>query len=105
MFKFLFILLLLVTSSYATSQSIKCQKNLIDMTKFYYLAEKEADFQENKKAILHFQESYKSSYLALNSCEDENNYDFNHIYNYIIATENKIQKIKEDMLEFSLIKN
>jgi hypothetical protein len=105
MFKILLSLSLLVTISYATSQSKSCTKDLVDMTSFYYLAEKEADFNDMKKAIIDFKKSYNSSYLALDSCEDENNYDFNHIYSYIIATENKIQKIKEDMLEFSLIKN
>ena len=98
-------LFFIVTVVQSNIESQDCQKNLTDMVKFYYVAEKKMDFKYNEKAIVYFEKSYSSSYLALESCQDESIYDFNHIYNYIIASENKIQKIKEDMLKFSLIKN
>ena len=81
-----------------------CKQDLENIVQFYYTAEKELDIKEYKNAIVNFQKSSESSYLALDSCAKESNYDFNHSYNYIIASENKIQKIKEDMLEFSLVK-
>jgi len=81
-----------------------CKKDLQSIVQFYYTAEKELDMKEYKNAIVNFQKSSEASYLALKSCEKESNYDFNHSYNYIVASENKIQKIKEDMLEFSLVK-
>ena len=81
-----------------------CQKDLENIVHFYYTAEKKLDIKEYEKAITNFQKSANSSYLALDSCVKEDNYDFNHSYNYIIASENKIQKNKEDMLEFSLVK-
>ncbi len=81
-----------------------CKQDLNNIVSFYYTAEKELDMKEYKNAIVNFQKSSEASYLALESCEKESNYDFNHSYNYIIASENKIQKIKEDMLKFSLVK-
>ncbi|MEA3228381.1 MAG: hypothetical protein U9P38_04830 [Campylobacterota bacterium] len=82
-----------------------CKIDLNNIVHFYYKAEKELDFKSYDEAIINFKKSYNSSYAALDSCKKTKNYDFNHMYNYIIESENRIQKIKEDMLEFSLIKN
>jgi len=105
MLKIIIGLTLFISLSQANIQPKNCKKDLTDMMQYYYLAEKELNFKQLNKAISDFERSYNSSYLSLDSCENWIHYDFNHIYNYIVASENKIQRIKEDMLKFSLIKN
>jgi len=105
MFKIIIGLFFIISLSDAKIISIECKNNLKNMVKFYYLAQKESDAKNNNKALLNFQKSYTEASLALEHCQDEEDYDFNHIYNYLSANEKKIQKIKEDMLEFPLIKN
>ena len=90
-----FTLVLIVHAQYDEN---RCISDIKKMTYTYRLAEEFYNKKNYKKSIEKFQSSYKNSHLALKSCAEKPDYDFNLMYNYIIESENRIYQIREELL-------
>ncbi len=76
-----------------------CQEDLDSMIVHFYSGERAYNEKDYNKAMTKFQISKNASYSALESCAENNNYDFNLMYNYILGSENKMYEIEEDLLD------
>ncbi|MEA3227671.1 MAG: hypothetical protein U9P38_01230 [Campylobacterota bacterium] len=95
--KYILLALFLVINLSADKQMERCQTDLKDITSFYYQAIQMSYIKSYQQAIHFYKKSAKSSYLALEHCQEEKGFDFAPLYDYIISAELKIQEIEDEV--------
>ena len=95
MLKLLIIVIFMTTLLHANNPIKICHSDMNNMIRSYHSAEKFEHEKNYAQALEGFMKSNVYSHAALESCENSPNFDFNVMYDYIIASVNKIYEIHE----------
>lgn len=91
----LLLLILLFIKLFADS----CQDDKREITLYYTKAKRLYYKKSYSEAINYYQKSENSANKALQSCQNQENFDFNMMYNYIVESENRIDEINFFMVK------
>ena len=90
---FLFFSIFITSLLYSNTNLDRCENDIQLMMKHSYTAEKALHNKNYFQAENSYNLSIDYSNRALLSCQNLPNYDFNLMYNYIVHSENEINKI------------
>ena len=80
----------------AAQPQSRCYDNMTQMFSSYYEAQRLVVKKEFHNAQEMYQQSQKAAYSALQNCENEADYDFNVMYNFIQASEDGLSSLYGD---------
>jgi hypothetical protein len=70
--------------------SKSCHKDMTTMFSSFYQAKKDKRLKHSEIAKEGFYKSIDAAYKALESCQDAPQYDFNIMYNFIMASQREL---------------
>ena len=90
MFKFFIASIISLTFLQASDLKDSCEKDMSEMFSSYYQAQKAQRLGETKEALVGYENSISSSYMALQNCQDKPEYDYEIMYGFILESEKAI---------------
>jgi len=72
-----------------------CTEDMQEMFHSFYTAQKYIQTKETTEARRSYEKSISSAYNALESCQNNKDYDFNVMNNFIQASEKKLNELYE----------
>ena len=93
MLKFFIASIISLTFLHASDQKDSCAQDMSEMFSSYYKAQTLQRLGETQKALIGYEKSTTSAYMALQSCQDKPVYDYNIMYEFILESEKAIGSI------------
>ena len=87
------LLLIYISLLQANEIQTPCQTQIKEMHNSYYIAQKNEQKNEFKKALKNYKKSLLNANKALESCKENPNYNFHLMYDFIIEDEKSINRL------------